>query len=123
MCIIYFNITLHPVQSGFTDLYLVFKDINSLHFSWNISFSMLSPWSNEWIVGKHIDTQFFRIGTKSSKNINGKQLVIQFTIVENFKVFNNGDSSIEIFPGQNPRKSIDIIEVFNATSDSRERHF
>lgn len=43
--------------------------------------------------------------------------------MENFKDFNNGDSSIEIFPGQNPRNSIDIIEVFNATSDSRERHF
>lgn len=43
--------------------------------------------------------------------------------MENFKVFNNGDSSIEIFPGQNPKKSIHIVEVFNATSDSRERHF
>lgn len=66
---------------------------------------------------------FFLIGTKSSKNTNGKQIVIQFTIVENFKVFNNGDSSIEIFPGQNTKKSIHIVEVFNATSDSRERHF
>lgn len=43
--------------------------------------------------------------------------------MENFKVFNNGDSSIEIFPGQNPKKNIHIVEVFNATSDSREKHF